>query len=272
MTQARDRDRGDRNRDGGSDMNEKVVYINRVAKVSKGGRRFSFSAVVVVGDGQGNVGAAMGKAKEVPEAIRKATTLARKQMIKIPMSGGTLPHSVMAKFDAAQVLLRPASPGTGIIAGGGVRAIMEVAGVHDVLSKSLGSRNPVNVVRATMEGLKSLRVTADEKERRRAAQALPAPPPPRPRRVEPPRPREPRRVEGEDTTPRPAADATAAAPVAEVTAAPAVAVAEAPAESPVAEATPVETPVAETPAPEAAVSEAPAEAGTPTEETPGAEA
>ncbi len=263
MTQARDRDRGDRNRDGGSDMNEKVVYINRVAKVVKGGRRFNFSAVVVVGDGQGNVGAAMGKAKEVPEAIRKATTLARKQMIKIPMNGGTLPHSVMAKFDAAQVLLRPASPGTGIIAGGGVRAIMEVAGVHDVLSKSLGSRNPVNVVRATMEGLKSLRVAADEKERRRAAQALPAPPPPRPRRVEPPRPREPRRVEAEDTTPRPTAEAvTAPTPAPE----PVAAVADAPApvtEAPVNEAAPAEA---------ATPSEATTGATTPTEETPGAEA
>ncbi len=179
-------------RDRQSDMIEKVVYINRVAKVVKGGRRFNFSAVVVIGDGQGNVGAGMGKAKEVPEAIRKGATLARKQMLRVPMSGSTLPHAVIAQYGASRVMLRPASAGTGIIAGGGVRAIMEAAGLHDVLTKSLGSRNPVNVVRATMEGLRSLRDPAAERERRAEAQAAPPPPPPRPRRVEPPRPREPR--------------------------------------------------------------------------------
>src|SRR5262245_18197180 len=125
--QNRDRDRGDRDR-GGSEFNEKVVFINRVSKVVKGGRRFNFSAVVVVGDGNGNGGAGMGKAKEVPEAIRKASTIARKEMVKVPMQGGTLPHAILAKFGAAEIMLRPASPGTGIIAGGGVRAIMEVAG------------------------------------------------------------------------------------------------------------------------------------------------
>jgi small subunit ribosomal protein S5 len=246
--QARDRDRGDRDR-GGSEFNEKVVYINRVSKVVKGGRRFNFSAVVVVGDGQGNVGAGMGRAKEVPEAIRKASAIARKGMVRIPMQGSTLTHAVLAKFGAAEILLRPAAPGTGIIAGGGVRAIMEVAGVHDVLSKSLGSRNPVNVVRATMEGLKSLRIPADEKERRREAQALPIPPPPRPRRVEPSRPREPRpprpveSVEG-----APAAVAVGSAPASTEPAIPAIvsepATVAAPAAAPDAAATVVEQPPA----------------------------
>src|SRR6185312_14772522 len=125
------RDRGD-SRDRDSDMNEKVVYINRVAKVQKGGRRFSFSALVVVGDGHGSVGAGMGKANEVPDAIRKGSTIARKSMVKIPMQGNTVPHPVTADFGAAKVLIRPASQGTGVIAGGGVRAVMEAAGVKDV--------------------------------------------------------------------------------------------------------------------------------------------
>ena len=139
------------------DLAEKVVFINRVAKVVKGGRRFHFTAVVVVGDNAGHVGAAMGKSKEVPEAIRKASTTARKYLIKVPMAGSTLPHTILVKYNAARVLLKPAPPGTGIIAGGGVRAVLEMCGVKDVVAKSLGSDNAANVVKATILGLSRLR-------------------------------------------------------------------------------------------------------------------
>jgi len=151
------------------EITEKVVHINRVAKVVKGGRRFHFSAIVVAGDGRGKVGIGMGKAREVAEAIRKGSTIARKNMVQVPLSGTTIPHQIESKYCAAKVLMKPAAPGTGVIAGGGVRAIMEVAGVHDVLAKSLGSSNPINVVKATMLGLSRLRVPAEVRRQRRAA-------------------------------------------------------------------------------------------------------
>jgi small subunit ribosomal protein S5 len=139
------------------DLAERIVYINRVAKVVKGGRRFSFSVIVVVGDAAGHVGVGLGKAREVPEAIRKAGDAARKNLFYIPLSQGTFPHDVIGKFGASSVFLRPASDGTGVIAGGAARSVLEMAGVRNALTKSFGSTNPHNLVRATINGLRSLR-------------------------------------------------------------------------------------------------------------------
>lgn len=172
----RGRGRGDGPQD---DYIEKVVSVNRVAKVVKGGRRFSFSAVVVVGDGDGRVGIGIGRANEVPDAIRKGATTARREMIRAPLKGGTIPHPVTARFCASEVLLKPAAPGTGVIAGGGVRAVLEAVGVRNVLTKSLGSNNVVNVVQATRDALLELRDPIEARqERLRLSGRLPAEPEP----------------------------------------------------------------------------------------------
>jgi small subunit ribosomal protein S5 len=148
------------------ELEERVVQINRVAKVQRGGRRFNFSAVVVVGDGKGHVGAGMGKAGEVPESIRKGVEDAKKRIIKVNLEGSTIPHEIQVTYGASRVLLRPARPGTGVIAGGGVRAVMEAAGIHDVLTKTIGSTNPVNVVRAALKALEELESVESVAQRR----------------------------------------------------------------------------------------------------------
>ena len=147
-------------------LNDKLVYINRVTKVVKGGKRLSFSALAVTGDGNGHVGIGVGKANTVPEAISKANAIARKNLLKVPLSGTTIPYEITVKFSAAKVLLKPAAPGTGIIAGGSIRAVVEAAGIKDILTKSLGSPNRINTAKATMLALSRLKVPEEEMARR----------------------------------------------------------------------------------------------------------
>jgi small subunit ribosomal protein S5 len=153
-------------------LNDKLIAINRVAKVLKGGKHLRFSALVVSGDGQGHVGIGLGKANEVPVAIAKASAAAKKNLINVPLSGTTIPYQIRQKFGAADVLLKPAAPGTGIIAGGSVRAVLEAAGVKDILTKSMGSPNKINVAKATIDALASLKIPAEELTKRKGAQPV----------------------------------------------------------------------------------------------------
>src|ERR1700716_2469926 len=151
---------------GGSDVTERVVSLNRVAKGEKAGRRFSFSALIVVGDMNGRVGAGLGKAREVPEAIRKGVEIAKRNMISVPMVGTSIPHEIRFKWGAAKILLKPASPGTGVISGGAMRAVIELSGIKDILTKSVGTNNPINTVRATISALQALRTAPEIAELR----------------------------------------------------------------------------------------------------------
>ncbi len=166
MARDRRRRRDRREEKQGPELDERVVQVNRVAKVQQGGRRFRFSALVVVGDNQGRVGVALGKAPQVPDAIRKASEKARRNMIQVPLVGTTIPHDVVADFKATRVILRPAAPGTGVIAGGAVRPVLEAAGIRDVLAKILGSSNPINAAQATIKALQMLRSVEETAEAR----------------------------------------------------------------------------------------------------------
>lgn len=261
--------------DDGSDLVEHVVQIRRVAKVVKGGRNLTFNAMVVVGDGKGSVGAGLGKGKAVPDAVRKGTTIAKASMVAIPLAGSTVPHAVTANFGASKVVIKPGAPGTGVKAGGAVRAVMEAAGVRDIVTKALGSRNPINVVKAAIAGLQMMQRSAEDGDAdvQRGAVLPPISPDRRgPLRREGgggfrgrdrdrDRDRRPPRPSGDAPPPRPSPDAPAAAtavataPPAPAAEAPAAVVADAP-ETPAVEV--VESPAVEAAAPEAAAQEAPA--------------
>ena len=224
-TRGERRDRGDRGDRGDGGFQERVVSIKRVAKVVKGGRNFSFNAMVVVGDGSGQVGMGLGKADEVPEAVRKGGTIAKRNLITVRMKGSTIPHEVTVRFGTSVVLLKPAAPGTGVIAGASVRAVVGAAGIRDILTKSLGSPNPINVVTATFKALESLRFPEETvRQRKELAEALRASPPPEPRSPRPPRPSppRPRAAPREGDGARAAAPAPAPATAAPATATPAV--------------------------------------------------
>ena len=209
---------------GGNELTEKVVHIRRVAKVVKGGRHLSFNAMVIVGDGRGRVGIGLGKGPAVPDAVRKGNSIARKQLIPIPMRGSTIPHMVRAHYGASQVIIKPAPAGAGIVAGGAVRAVMEAAGIQDVVAKALGSRNPINVVKATLEGLQLLQGELSREQLMAPSAQMPAPrrdfgARPRPRRDDRPRgaasirPAVAPAADDSAAVPdAPAADASAAAP------------------------------------------------------------